>query len=355
VPDLFDQAKTEAPTPRRREQARRKGQIARSNDLSSSTVVLSALLVFWIASPSLGRGLVRVLRTDLAFLRSTDVDPDWVMQLAWQHAWQLGGIALPVALAAGAVSLGLGLLQSGFAFSTELLAPNAKRLSPANGARKLMSMPSLARGGFDLLKLLGIGLIVWTFVRGRTAEISRIDHGSLASAVSASWRLVLELAMRIAGLLLLLGLADFSFQWWRNEQDLRMSREELKEEQKEEQGDPAVRNRIKRLQRESRKRQMLRHVPDASVIITNPTHLAVAIRYDRQSMAAPVVVAKGSRYLAKTIVRIARQHDIPVLERKPLARALYQLVDVNQEIPVTLYRAVAEILAYIYQLGGKHV
>ena len=176
MPDLFDQSKTEAPTPRRREKARLKGQVARSSDLSSGAIVLSALGVLWFASHFLGRMIADVVRSDLGFLQSTDIDAEWVTQVASGHAMQFMAIALPVVLSAGAVSLGLGLSQSGFSLSSDLLTPDTSRLAPAKGIQRLASMASVVRGGFDVLKLLGIGSIVWVFVQANAAEFSRIDR-----------------------------------------------------------------------------------------------------------------------------------------------------------------------------------
>ena len=150
---------------------------------------------------------------------------------------------------------------------------------------------------------------------------------------------------------MLVGLSDYLYQWWQQEKDLRMSRQDLKDEHKREEGDPKIKSQMKKQQRAATQRKMLTNVPEASVVLTNPTHIAVALKYDRQSMAAPVVVAKGTGALAMRIRRIAQEHGIPVLERKPLARALHAMVDVDQEIPMSLYKAIAEILAYVYRLG----
>jgi flagellar biosynthesis protein FlhB len=183
-------------------------------------------------------------------------------------------------------------------------------------------------------------------------HIALLGSTQLAPAVGQAWAIVLRLVLAIAGSLVLLGVIDYFFQRWRHEQSLRMSRDQIKDETKREEGDPQVKGRIRRLQRETARKKMYQLVKTATVVVTNPTHLAIALRYDRGQRAAPRVVAKGAGHVAKRIAGLARQHGVPVLERKSLAQAIFRAVKLNQEIPLALYHAVAEVLAAVYRLRG---
>jgi len=201
-----------------------------------------------------------------------------------------------------------------------------------------------------LLKMsLGLGVAAW-FLYANQPQLHQLGLGGLLATIRATWFFALKSCFALAGTLLSIGVIDYLFQRWQFGQDLMMSKQEVRDEHKREEGDPQIKGRMRKMAREAMRLQMLRRVPEATVILTNPTHIAVALKYDRDNMQAPRVIAKGTDALAKRIARIAREHNIPVLERKPLARALYASVNVDQEIPPNLYRAIAEILAYIYGL-----
>jgi len=248
------------------------------------------------------------------------------------------------------VALTVGALQSGVQVSFQPLAPNWDRISPVKGWSRLMSSRGVMRGVSSILKAVAVAVVAICIFRNRLAEIAFSSHGTLPEAIGRGWHLTLLLALAVAGAIILIGLLDYIYQRWRHEQDLRMTRQEFLDEHKEEEGDPMIRARIKKLQREMRERRSIQDVPKASVVITNPTHFAVAVQYDRETMAAPKVIAKGSDAIARRIVEKAREHDIHVVENKPLARALFAAVDVGREIPIELYYAVAEILAYVNRL-----
>jgi flagellar biosynthesis protein FlhB len=196
-----------------------------------------------------------------------------------------------------------------------------------------------------------VALLVFWVLLHQVDHVSTAGHGTVERATALGWRLAVLLGLAIAAAMVVIGLLDYLFQRWRHEQDLKMTRRELKEERREDEGDPHMRARIRKLQREVGQRKMMQEVPNATVVITNPTHIAVALQYERGLTNAPKVVAKGADLLAMQIRRIAGRHGVPVLERKPLAQALYLAVDVDQEIPAEFYHAIAEILAYIYRLN----
>lgn len=345
-----DQTGTEAPTPRRREDARKNGQIAHSADLASGVGLFLGAFLLWMMGRSMGGDLAVALRDGLSFASVTSWGPAETMISARWFAGRLTAIAAaPVALI-GLAGLLVSVGQVGFHINFDALAPNWERLSPARGWSRILSLDGLARGLLVMLKSTAVLLSGFYLLKASLRQTGVTGRGTLEEAVAFGWCTSERIALIIAGAILLLGVADYAFQWFRNEQRLMMTREQLKEEQKDETGDPHVRARIRKLQREAAQLKMLQDVPQATVVLTNPTHLAVALKYDRQTMGAPRLVAKGAGAMAKRIVRIAQENGVPVIERKPIARALYRAVEVGREIPVELYQAVAEILAAIFRL-----
>ena len=208
------------------------------------------------------------------------------------------------------------------------------------------------RGLVAVFKVGVVAAMAAWVLRGRAVQISTLGQNDLASASVQAWDIAIRLALAITAALAVLGVADYVFQRWRYEQSLRMSRQELKEELRREEGDPLMRGRIRKMQREAARKRMMQDVPKATVVITNPTDLAIALRYERGTMAAPRVVAKGAGFVARNIVGLARRHSVPVVERREIAQALFKAVKVGQDIPAALYYAVAEVLAYLYRLRG---
>jgi flagellar biosynthetic protein FlhB len=240
---------------------------------------------------------------------------------------------------------------AGFQVTFEPLAPDVGRLSPSKGWDRLWSSATTVKALMSLVKAgIILSMLVWVCWQA-TAEVAQAGTGGLRAALALVWLLTIRMGFAVSSALVLAGLADYAFQRWKFENKLRMSRDELKQERKDDEGDPHMRAKVRKMQREMTKNQMLRDVSSATVVVTNPTHLAVALAYDRATMTAPKVVAKGSDALAKRIVALAKKHEVPVLERKPLAQALFRNVAVGQEIPPHLYHALVEILTYLYQLG----
>jgi flagellar biosynthetic protein FlhB len=344
------QPRTEAASPRRREEAREQGQIALSHDLSAAIILLTCLAALWWT----GRGIALQLLGAVQNALRWPVSADWesghtVMTAHWLSGQLLATVGLMVGVLF-VVSLAMGLSQAGFHVSMKPLETNWERLSPATGWSKLLSWDGVVRGISVLLKVSVVGAVLVWYRADRVHLLGILGQKTLGRGVAAGWQLALETALVIAGGFFVVGAADYLYQRLRHEQRLRMTREEVKQEHKEDEGDPHVRAKIRRLQREAAERKMIQDVPKASVVLTNPTHFAVAIRYDRFSMAAPMVIAKGSDRFARRIAEVARQHGIPVLERKPLARLLYRSVKIGQTSPSELYQALAEILAYVYRL-----
>jgi flagellar biosynthetic protein FlhB len=347
----FPQSRTEAPTQRRREEARAQGQVAVSRDLTSSLVLLAGLAGLALLAQTLGAGLLERVRHDVLLAgRLTDLgqlQAQGLLAAAMGRGLELVGFLLGlvflIAVAAGVVQVGVQVTPAVLAFQWE-------RLSPARGWAKILSVNAGMAGLISLVKVAAVLGVAYAVLRPRWDELAAVPDSTLPAVAAQVWGIILRLGLAVAGALALLGLADYVWQRWRFEQSLRMTRQELKEEVKREEGDPQLKARIRKLQRQAAQKRMLQDVLRATVVVTNPTHLAVALRYERGSMAAPVVVAKGAGVIALRIADIARRHAVPVHERKPLAQALYKAVKVGQEIPVGLYQAVAEFLAYVYRL-----
>lgn len=348
--DDHGQPRTEAPTPRRRQEAREQGQVAVSHDLSAAIVLLVCLAGLWWS----GRGIALQLMSAVRSALRWPVSAEWhTQQTVIAAHWFTGQMAATIGVAVAVlfvVSLAVGLAQVGFTVSPRPLEINWERLSPATGWSRLLSSDGAVRGISVLLKVSVVAAVLVQYLADRAHLLGILGQTSLGHGVAAGWQLALETALVIAGAFFIVGAADYLYHRLRHEQQLKMTREEVRQEHKEDEGDPHVRARIRRLQREAAEKKMIQDVPKATVVVTNPTHFAVAIRYDRYTMTAPMVIAKGSDRFARRIAEIARQHGIPVLERKPLARLLYRSVKIGQTIPPELYQALAEILAYVYRL-----
>jgi flagellar biosynthesis protein FlhB len=350
---MADSSKTEQPTQRRLQKARGEGQFLSAREFVSALQFLVVLSLLgsggarWFAQ---FRGTTRYLFA-LAF--GGDISPRLLSWIAWQVFWTH---LLPLLLAGAAVALvtvGIRLGTTRFGFSLKKLAPDLNRLNPASKLRELPSQnfSSFVEAIFLLPLFLGA---VYVVARGKLEAFLVLP---MASAVSGAYFLgssLMELLWKAAGLFLVFGSVDLFRQMRRYQGDLRMSKQEIKEEMKDVEGNPQMKARVRRIQRDRARRQMMKEVPKATAVIVNPTHFAVAIRYQMESMAAPQVVAKGKNYLAARIRQIAIENQVPIIENPPLAQALYKSVEVGQEIPPHLYRAVAEILAYIFKLmNGK--
>ena len=346
------QSRTETATPRRRQEARKKGQVAFSPDLSTAALLLCAVLTLWQAGDAVGVGLSRSVSEAVSMPATDGWSPAEASILA---RWVAGRMLETVGWLAAAFalySIGAAALQGGVTFTTQPLEVDWERLSPARNWKKLVSWSGAAKGLLATAKVAAIlGCFCW-FVHSSASSLRVSGRRHLAGAVETGWTFAMSVFGAAATALLALALIDLLVQRFRHEHGLRMTREELKQEQKEDEGDPHQRAHVRKLQREQAQLRGLADVPEATVVVTNPTHIAVALRYERDSSAAaPLVLAKGSGAIARRIVRAARNHGVPVIERKPLARLLFRVVDVGQEIPVELYRAVAEILTHVYRVA----
>ena len=347
---MADENKTEQATPRRREKARERGQVARSRELPSALALLTVTFMVWWQAEVWKLEWRDFLAHDLA-LPSDDLKA--YLTLLQRTAMLVIRWGAPPLLMSWLIAAGGIVAQGGFVFAPEALGPKPEKLNPASNLGKLFSLNALRT---MLKSLLPAAYLVYLGVTLITAQWDRILRSCfLTPRGASSW--IFEQAYGMAwkaGLVFgVWFLFDYLLERLSFERQLRMSRQEIREEAKETEGQPLIRSRVRRLQRQMRKRRMLKDVARASVVVTNPTEYAVALEYRPEEMAAPSVVAKGRNLLAQRIKREANWHGIPIIENPPLAQALYRTVDVGQAIPAKLYAAVAEILAFIYRLQGR--
>lgn len=351
MPDQEKEARTEPATPRRRQEARERGQVAKSQDLSSGVMLFLIVLFMRLWGGHLFWGLTGLVRSILGMLSLPVLEADATRPFFLALVIEFLRLVLPAMAFFVVVALAANWLQFGFVLSGTPLEPNLGKLNPVSGAKRLVSLRGLAVAASGILKVLAVAVVVWLNLRrvvpASPSLAAAEPRTSFFLVASFTFRLALEITL----VLIVIAILDYFFQRWQYSQDLRMTREEVREEMKRMEGDPTIRARRRAVHRQIAYQRMMAAVPEADVVITNPTELAVAIAYDEVKMNAPVVIAKGARKLAEKIRRLAREHDVPIVENKPLARALYRGVGVGDAIPESLYEAVAEVLAHVWRLS----
>lgn len=353
MPDTYAGEKTEPATPRRREEVRKKGQVAKSTDLNSSIVLLAAMLALYFLMPSFIRMFTDMTRSYLENAATMQLDTRSVSMLMIRIGIQTGSFFIPFMLIIVSAALLANVAQVGFHLSGYPLVPRVEKLSPIAGFRRMFSARSLVELVKSIFKVVLVGVIAYITVRGELDRLVSLANVDVWGAWAFFGKVCFKLGMRVAITFLALGLADYGFQRYQFEQDIKMTKEEVRQEIKDFEGDPQIRARIRRIRRQMAISRMMAEVPRAHVVVTNPTSLAVAIRYEMEEMQAPVVVAKGARLMAERIREIAALNNVPLVENAPLAQMLYKSVDVGAQIPERLYRAVAEVLAYVYQIDKR--
>lgn len=337
------------PTARRLEQAREEGNIARSPELATAAVALVAASTAALAGPAIFHGSLSFVGEGLRIPRESAFDPTLALD-ALSHQATAAMVALaPWLLVMLAAACAGPLLLSGAVLSFKAIVPNPSRLDPLGGIGRLFSLRSVGALAIALAKCALLGAIAWVGVTHALPELATAGAVDSAAGVGSIGAWLATFGFALAAGILAIALADVPVRWWHHRRDLRMTREELREELRESDGDPQLKARIRGLQRANARKRMMAAVPTATVVVTNPTHYAVALEY-RESMRAPRLVAKGADLVAQRIREIAAEHRVPTLEAPPLARALWKHVDIGGEIPQTLYPVVARLLAWVWQV-----
>ena len=345
-----DQERTEEPTPKKREKSREEGQVAKSRELASVAVLGVSLIYFYFASSVLITRIMDMMKSHFARAGSTTLTIDSIQALAIDMILQTVAILAPFLILLIIASLAANLLQVGFMFSPKAIAPKLSKIDPIKGFKRMFSLRSVTELVKSVLKIVIIAMVAWLTVRSEidsTLPLMDQEVGEILVYIS---RVSFRILAMTCWVLVALAILDYVYQRWEFERNLKMTKQEVRDENKQTEGDPLIKGRIRRLQREMARKRMMAAVPKADVIITNPEHLAVALQYSPESMSAPVVVAKGAGFIAEKIREIAVNHHIPLIENKPVAQLLYKIGQVNQTIPEAMYKAVAEILAQVYAL-----
>lgn len=345
-----DLEKTEPASPRRLEKAREEGQVARSRELNTFALLACGVAVLWLGGPWIYRELAEVVHSSLAFDPRLGRDTSAMLALAGEAALKGVLALLPLFAALAATAVLSSVILGGVLFSTKPLAPDFGRIAPLKGFKRMFSAQTLVELVKTLAKAAVIGTIAALVIWQRRDDILALSGVAPSRALLQGMSLVAACCALIVGALFLIVAIDVPWQLWSYHNKLKMSREDLRQELKESEGDPHVKGRIRQQQRAAARRRMMAEVPRADVVVTNPTHYAVALKYQEGQAGAPRVVAKGAALLAARIRELAREHEVPLLSAPPLARALYRHVDLGREIPVELYTAVAEVLAWVYRL-----
>lgn len=344
------QEKTEQPTPKRKHDAKKKGEAAKSMEVNTALLLFGGVLLFMFVGPALFRQFEDLSVEVFGHASTYKITPDSLPALSWQGASYIMKGLMPFF----AVMLFLGLIASfgqvGINVAEEALKPNWGKINPLKGMKQLFSMNAIVEVVKGLLKMGIVGGLVYLVLRKHLREFFVLNDQSIGGILNFVGNVAMELMLKVVIALLFLAAGDYIYQRFQFNKKLKMTKQEVKEEQKQIEGDPLIKSRIRSLQQEMARRRMMQEVPKADVIITNPTHYAIALRYNGKEMDAPVVIAKGMRKIAQRIKEIAAEHDIPLIENPPLARALYDAVAIGQEIPTKFYQAIAEVLAQIYRM-----
>ncbi len=352
---MSDGDKKHFATERKRRQAREKGQVAKSQDLTSATLLLAALGAMYVVGGRTAAIMAGGIESALSNSRLIAYTPQEATSEMLRLSGRLAIATAPILLLMFAGAIAINVTQAGLILSPEKLMPKLSNISPLSGAKRILSVRGLMRLMFGMVKVGLIGTVAYYALRAHKDSVIAMAVMSVPQIASTMFHTLLGVCLWIGSGLFVLALLEWAFQKWKNEQDMMMTDQELRDEMKDTEGDPQVAARRRQVARQLAMNRASNDVPSADVVVSNPTELAIAIKYDPKTMPAPVVVAKGAGMIAQKIRRVALENGIPVVERKPLAQFLYKNVDVGQEIPADQYQAVAEVLRYVYQLQGRQI
>ena len=353
---MADSSKTEKATPKKRRDERKKGNVFLSQDAVAVVTLLGSFSAFWLLAGRIGEQLAGFMgfcfsKVDLA---EDLANGDLLHELTMQALGLMTRSVLPITLVTAGCAIAATFAQTKLLVSSELMKPKFSRINPLEGFKRLFSLKSVVNALKGLLKISILMVIVYISISSMFHESAKYLYVDLKASASHLFDQGMSMIVKIGIAFIALAALDFMYQWWDYERGLRMSKQEIKEEYKQMEGDPQIKGKIKEMQRKRAQSRMMQQVPKADVVIRNPTHYAVALRYHPDEDAAPIVLAKGMDSMALRIVKIAEENKVPTIENVPLARALYADAELDQEIPTELYNPVAEVLVYIFRLNEKH-
>ena len=342
--------KTEEPTAKKRADARKKGQVGRSQELNTAFVLLVGFFTLKLLWDSIYLSIASYTTYVFTNLNQS-VDTENIIHIFIGIIVVLAKTTFPVMFAIMLIGLAINFFQVGLTFNTESIEFKLDKLNPINGFGRIFSKRSLVELAKSFFKILVIGFFLYRFIHEQILAMPQFMFFDLTTSLALVAEIIFQMAFIVIGVIMIMALMDYGYQKWQTTQDLKMTKQEVKDEMKQSEGDPQIKGKIRQKQRQMAMARMMKEVPKADVIVTNPTHYAIALSY-QQGMSAPLVVAKGQDLVAQRIKEIAREARVPIIENKPLARAIYAAVQIGDAIPQELYQAVAEVLAYVYRL--KH-
>lgn len=342
--------KTEEPTAKKRADAKKKGQVGRSTEISTAFVLLTGFFVLKVLWENIYTSIANYTTYIFTHLNQP-VDTENISCLFIGIMEILATTALPIMLAIMIIGLGVNFFQVGLNFNTEAIGFKLDKLNPINGFGRIFSKRSLVELFKSLFKIAVIGYFLYTILSQQLLAMPQFIYFDLGTSLEQMSKIIFSMSFEVIGVIMVLGFLDYGYQKWQTTQDLKMSKQEVKDEMKQSEGDPQIKGKIKQKQRQMAMSRMMQEVPKADVIVTNPTHFAVALQYHK-GMQAPLVIAKGQDFVAQKIKKLARESSVPIVENRPLARALFASTNIGDAVPAELYQAVAEVLAYVYRL--KH-
>jgi len=345
--------KTEAPTPRKLHEAREEGTVCRSQELNAAAALLIGAWLFSGVGKRLMADMQGVMVTSITNLPTSEVPGKWLVENFFYNLQQVSGGVSQLVLTMMVTGVVVTVAQTGLLFAKKRIGFDIKKLNPLNGFKRFLSKNGLMEWVKALLKLIVIGWVAYSYLKDQAALLLGLNQVDFLIALSDWANIAITLVFRVGSAYLILAAADYAYQRYTYKKSMMMSKEEVKEDIKRSEGDPKIKGRIRNQMRRIARMRMMANVHKADVVITNPTHLAVALHYDTETMEAPKLLAKGAHLIAERIVEIAKDNHIPVIQNIPLARAIYHTVEVDQEVPPELYVVMAEVLAHVYALRGK--
>jgi len=349
-----DEEKTEKATPKKRQDARKKGQVLKSKEINSAVLLLAMFLTVKFSSPMIYEELSNYFRVVFNEYMKRDItEISTFMNFVIFTTGVFMKIILPILVVSVLAGLISGYAQVGFLFTLEPLQFKLEKLNPINGFKHMFSQQSLVELVKSFIKISAALYIVFIYLKGEVNNVSKLVDMDVMNIFMYIGNIAINVSIAIITVLAILAVFDYVFQWWDYEKNLKMSKHEVKEEYKQMEGNPLIKAKIKQKQRQMSASRMMKDIPKADVVITNPTHFAVALKYEPEKNSAPMVIAKGQDYLALRIKEIAKDNSVEIVENKPLARTLYSTVEVGDAVPQELYQAVAEVLAFVYSLKDK--
>lgn len=349
------QEKTEKATPRRKLKAREEGKVCKSQELNSAVMLCLGAATLYLMGPTLGDQLKELMTFIFSQAPLMNRSNESIMVFFSQRVINFFVLMAPIFAILMIIAYGINLLQVGFLFTTKTLEPKLDKLDITKGIKKLVSVRSLVSLVRDVIKISLIAYVGYKSISAELDTFYNLADNSVAVFAGTMGKIALTTVLELGAIILILALFDYAYQKYDFEKGIKMSKQDIKDEMKDTEGSPQVKSRIRQIQREMSRKRMMEEIPKADVVVTNPTRIAVALKYDTGAMDAPMVVAKGERIIAAKIKEIAKAAGVPIVENRPLARALFSMCDIGSYVPAKLYRAVAEVLAYVYRQKGIEV